>query len=465
MVHTYLPNLQIPKGSRVILYGAGENGLKVYDQIVAMNWCDILAVLDKNYARMDDFPATVQPPEAIVKYTGYDYVIITITSIPVAEDVEKYLFGLGVDSERILFAYKCFAYSPMVVNTDCEPHAGKHKILLRIQGAIGDNVISLAFYEAVARLADKSVIDIWGEGQWYVKHVFFGLPNLGKVLEKTNESTSRGYDVIIELRFAAKLIQYNEASTRESAPQLAEAIDKLFALQKTDMVDLHVFQYANRVLVNRAKFLGLNRYTLMDWGGIFGIDSKNVSLLIRDGAESHFAELRLPEKYITFNYGAANPLHSEKPQTKQWLPEYHSELNRLLKQQFPDIEIIQTGSKDVIKIKGADRYILGEDLEVTKLMLKNALCHFDCEGGLVHIATQLGTKCFVVFGPTPIWFLGYEQNTNIAPKICGECKGLIPDWYTRCYKGYDIPACMLSIKPDEVFELMKSYLEKKVDRQ
>ena len=110
-------------------------------------------------------------------------------------------------------------------------------------------------------------------------------------------------------------------------------------------------------------------------------------------------------------------------------------------------------------IEGADRYIIGEDLEVAKYVLKNSLFHFDCEGGLVHIATQLGTKCFVVFGPTPIWFMGYEQNVNIAPKVCGECKGLITDWYTRCYRGYSTPACMASIKPEEVLTLMSDFID------
>ena len=145
-----------------------------------------------------------------------------------------------------------------------------------------------------------------------------------------------------------------------------------------------------------------------------------------------------------------------------WPFDYHVKLNEMLKKAFPNIEVIQIGSKTVKRVPGADRYILGENLETTKIILSNALLHFDCEGGLVHMASQLGTKCFVVFGPTPAWFLGYDNNTNILPLVCGECKSTHCDWFTECFK-YSKPECMYSITPEQVFESISDYIANSSD--
>jgi ADP-heptose:LPS heptosyltransferase len=101
---------------------------------------------------------------------------------------------------------------------------------------------------------------------------------------------------------------------------------------------------------------------------------------------------------------------------------------------------------------------MGESFELVEKIITDSKLHFDCESGLVHVATQLGVKCFVVFGPTPIWYFGYEGNCNIGPKVCGECKGLLNDWYTHCIK-YDSPKCMESITAQMVFEKIEDYLK------
>ena len=64
---------------------------------------------------------------------------------------------------------------------------------------------------------------------------------------------------------------------------------------------------------------------------------------------------------------------------------------------------------------------MGESLELVKYVLKGSLLHIDCDSGLVHLATQLGTKCVVLFGQTSVWYFGYEQNINIVSKVCNSC--------------------------------------------
>jgi len=455
------PANKIKKTNKIILYGAGENGLTIYMQIQAVNECKILAVADKNYDKITDFPIKVISPESLREYTDFDYIIVTITTQVIARAVKDYLLRLDIPEEKILLLYECFAYVQERTEVERNDREGLLKIMLQLHGVIGDFVMALKVYEEIIKLAPECVIDIFGDNKWFVKHIYFDLPNLGNCLKKYPEGVEWDeYDVILSVEFVPFLKKINFQRTQKFAPKLHERLLLHYNYEEENTVDLHIYQYRNRILLDRAKFLGLNRYTLFGYSGLFDIKNKKVNLPVASWAEEGYRELNITKPYITFNYGAANTMHDDRPQTKQWLPEYHKRLNLMLKQAYPDIEVIQLGALDATKIGGADRYILGGNLEVVKYVLKNALCHFDCEGGLVHIATQLGAKCFVVFGPTPVWFIGYEQNVNIAPETCGECKGLIPDWYTRCFRGHSPPACMASVKPQRVFDLMAEFIEK-----
>ena len=90
-------------------------------------------------------------------------------------------------------------------------------------------------------------------------------------------------------------------------------------------------------------------------------------------------------------------------------------------------------------------------------VLKNTLFHLDIEGGLVHIATQLGTKCIVLFGPTVKEYYGYEENINISVGTCHNCWGLYTD-VNRCARGMAEPECMYSIQPELVMGYVDEYL-------
>ncbi|MBR5162824.1 MAG: hypothetical protein IKW79_02235, partial [Schwartzia sp.] len=95
--------------------------------------------------------------------------------------------------------------------------------------------------------------------------------------------------------------------------------------------------------------------------------------------------------------------------------------------------------------------------ELVKYVLRNAVLHVDIEGGLVHLATQLGTKCAVLFGPTPVTFFGYPQNINIVSPRCAGCHGLYED-LNHCAKEQAEPECMRSITPEMVMEAIAKYM-------
>ena len=127
-------------------------------------------------------------------------------------------------------------------------------------------------------------------------------------------------------------------------------------------------------------------------------------------------------------------------------------------QAYPDIKVVQVGAKGFSRIEGCDTYALGYDLEVAKYVLKDSLLHIDCEGGLVHLATQLGTKCVVLFGQTPIKFYAYPDNINLSAGCCHNCYWLTND-FTTCYRGQSEPECMRAITPEMVMEAVRRYLD------
>ena len=95
-------------------------------------------------------------------------------------------------------------------------------------------------------------------------------------------------------------------------------------------------------------------------------------------------------------------------------------------------------------------------------ILRHSLLHIDIEGGLVHLASQIGTKCIVLFGPTQIEAYGYANNINLRAGNCHNCYGLYQDINT-CARGLSDPECMMSITPEMVLTAARKYLDSVVN--
>jgi ADP-heptose:LPS heptosyltransferase len=207
----------------------------------------------------------------------------------------------------------------------------------------------------------------------------------------------------------------------------------------------------DEAFIRKAGFEGINRYTALGHNGIFDLDDQKTSISMNESYEDLFKDLHL-DQYITFNRSAAKIPGEDKEQTKIWPREHYQDFISEFKKRFSGIEVVQIGDRETDRFDCADRHYLGEDMELVKYILKHSLFHLDCEGGLVHIATQLGTKCIVLFGPTSSQYFGYEQNINISSEICGDCRGIAADWQVHCYRKQDKLICMRSITAERVLE-------------
>ncbi|MDD3239896.1 MAG: glycosyltransferase family 2 protein [Lachnospira sp.] len=80
------PFSKVKKGSKVILYGAGTYGQRLYNNLTSTHFCEIVLWVDQNYKELSNMGFAVQSPEKI-KLMDYDYIIVAITYAKPREEV------------------------------------------------------------------------------------------------------------------------------------------------------------------------------------------------------------------------------------------------------------------------------------------------------------------------------------------------------------------------------------------
>jgi len=157
------------------------------------------------------------------------------------------------------------------------------------------------------------------------------------------------------------------------------------------------------------------------------------------------------KRYITVSNGYDDATEVEPGQVVTKVYPFHAEVMARLKKTYPDLTVVQIGAHTSTPIDAADVSLIGKtSLAQVASLLQHALFHVDNEGGLVHLARAVGTRCCVVFGPTLVGYFGYNANLNIAPRECGGCWWMEGRWMTRCVKGASQPPCMYTQSPLDV---------------
>jgi Glycosyltransferase family 9 (heptosyltransferase) len=144
--------------------------------------------------------------------------------------------------------------------------------------------------------------------------------------------------------------------------------------------------------------------------------------------------------------------------TKNWNLRSWGNLTKDIRMAFPEVKIVQLGSKTARPIEGVTHDFSGRlRLDQSFNILRRSLLHIDGDSGLVHAAHALGVRSVVLFGSTPAKFFGYEENVNIEPNECGGCGWSHGDWMNVCAL-YESPKCLDSILNHHVFEKVKEIL-------
>lgn len=455
------PFEKVPAGSKILLYGAGNTGTEYVKQILLTDYCQIVGVIDKN---AKNIPPMVVPVYAIdaVKKLDFDYIVIAMKNPIYNDRIFHDLMNCGVSQSQIVFVGMRRREVPVFLNkktTDYRQFAFHQKgisIALQIPSGIGDIIITKRLVMQLIKLSPKVIIDLFCSNE-AAKCFYVFQKNVNQIVLPSLASfhdVYHKYMIAISMRFYLNFYRFDERSISLIDSDFAQVMKRLYQATNQYLDDctvngmLHIFY-------ERADYADKSIYQYPDYyADVLGIKDDRVSIPLRDEWKERFMALPI-RHYLTVNYGNGS---GSATSSKQWPLSYFEQLVEKLKVHYPKLEIVQLGASDAKEIEGCDWYLFGKSLELVKYILMNSLLHIDIEGGLVHIATQLGTKCVVLFGPTSIKAFGYSQNINIQAGDCHNCCGIEGNIYA-CARHLKIPACMEAITVEMVFTKIAEYLD------
>lgn len=329
-------------------------------------------------------------------------------------------------------------------------------------GGLGDYIISKAVLEDIIDETD-CVVTIYCDKKEFAKSVYRDVSEIYNSYSDFDMEFYK-YDLSLRVEHFVHVEGYKREKLAKYAPKLLSRIE--YIVNNWDKLYVNVEQqwFRERIQFERCKIQGLDRWTELRMGEAFKIEDHIVNIPLDKDEKIRWSKENSGTKYITINCGADEMIPG-RSQLKVWSRDNYRELIGLIKEYFSDVQIIQLGDKKTKVIEGVDRSVLGEKLEYVKHILRGSTCHIDCEGGLVHLATQLGTKCIVLFGPTQLDMYAYDQNTNLVSSRCSGCMGLHEKWAYDCLINYESPLCMSDISTKKVFDELIKVLENENNKQ
>lgn len=96
------PYEKVPKGSKVILYGAGTVGKSYWKCLQNGEYAEIVSWTDKEHAKLHTPEFPVEPlDDAVVR--EYDYIVIAVENRITAGEIQKNLLDYGIKREKIIW--------------------------------------------------------------------------------------------------------------------------------------------------------------------------------------------------------------------------------------------------------------------------------------------------------------------------------------------------------------------------
>ena len=337
----------------------------------------------------------------------------------------------------------------------------KLKILVHINGGVGDAVISRLMLKKIREVfpkaraciflccKNKAIFDVFFKKEdladFYVNRGYF----------------LRNYDIVIS---GCSYMEY-EHIKKGVLENLDSNEIKIIKCGIERQKELSPFikgdPSTDLLFAKTALKLKLNRYTLPLY--MLGFDMQN-SNLREIPLNINFKEKEilnkfnlLDRKYITIHYDNNEKKVKDFAPTRVWPKENWQEFVKLFKQKYKDILVVQIGG--TINFDFVD-LCLNNKTSLTELcvILKNAQLHLDGESAIVHIAACVDTKSIVFFGPTVKEYFAYPKNINIKSDKCCNCMWVKKLWRSACPLGYKTALCLKSIKPQQILDKIEEIL-------
>ena len=105
MKHIF-PFAEIPKGEKIVLYGASERGYDFYRQLISSDYAEVVLWVDRQYEWYRYMNLPVDAPSKIME-TKYDRIVITAEKESVFISIKKDLAEIGVDTKKVFWKENC----------------------------------------------------------------------------------------------------------------------------------------------------------------------------------------------------------------------------------------------------------------------------------------------------------------------------------------------------------------------
>ncbi len=453
------PFEKVPAGSNILIYGAGILGHEYWKQICLTQYCNLIGMVDRNYKKYESSPFSVYAPSEI-HTLSFDFVVIALRGATGILDVRNTLEKEGVSEEKIVFVFErelpnlvdSGSEASDISSSDLAFSKRQPAILIYMTGGIGDYIFIKRFIMELIRFAPECLMDIYCSKQSEILRTLYSdIENINLIRDNLGtryNAYKKEYALALSIS-GSGFLQVDGFAPEKFRSCDTRFVDMIRTLkQRTEEENFSTATPRSAIFLRRI-FNEQNCYSTYNYG-VFPIFDKKVSIPLDDVWKQKFNELQLGDRYITVSCDAGASKDNSVV-AKSWPHKYFVRLVQLLKVKYPKLSIVQLGAAEAEHIKGVDHYMLGKSFALAEHILANAMFHIDVEGGLVHLASQLGTKCFVLFGPTWEKYYGYEDNINIKVGTCHECYGVYPD-ANQCARGMKEPECMYSITPELVME-------------
>ena len=329
-------------------------------------------------------------------------------------------------------------------------------IAIHVGGGLGDFVVYKAIFTELLKIENccLSLFTLSYEntntiiGNMKNIHIYYAMAYRKKM----------PFDVFLEIDHYIKVKEINISSLKKKSKALYEMLNKIIQYNEQHIPSTNNVLTQRNSIIFRAKYLGLNRWSQLSCGGIFDMSAMRSQIELDINRKEIIAKYGLVGNgYITISCGADIDMGGMK-QTKIWPIDKYSELTLKIKTMFPKLKVVQLAQKNEPHAKNVDVVIQENDFENVKILLSEAKTHVSNEGGLVHVATQLGIQCIVIFGPTPVHYYGYPSNINIESPFCSGCMEVNYEWFTKCPRSFEKAMCMDNISVEMVFNALKNIL-------
>lgn len=96
------PYPEVPKGARIVLYGAGVYGRSIYCSLQKKPICQVVGWVDQHWDTKEKCCMGIEPVESLLEKT-FDFVVISVLNERISEEISGALVGLGIERAKIAY--------------------------------------------------------------------------------------------------------------------------------------------------------------------------------------------------------------------------------------------------------------------------------------------------------------------------------------------------------------------------